>query len=118
MKNALALIAALAFPGAAWAQAEADPPTALQQFQADGVTPIAEGGTATSTTIVVSGVVHGSGAALVRLEVEIRMIADPFQNVSTHQGGVWVPVNSTQSITISGLVPGASYHWQATTVPT
>ena len=118
MKHVATIVALLAFAGVAAAQAEADPPTGLEQFQADGVTPIAVGATATSTNIVVFGVVHGSGAALVRLEVEVRMIAAPFTGVSTHQGGAWVPVNSTQSILVSGLVPGASYHWQATTVPT
>lgn len=117
MKNFVTALAVLTCSGAAFAQAEADPPSALQQFLADGVTVIPVGGGATSTTLVLEGVVHGSGATQVRLEVEIRPVTDPFTQISTHQGP-WVNINTTTSVTISGLIPGQAYHWQATTVPT
>ncbi len=117
MTKLLTVLAILACAGTAWGQAEAEPPDNLQQFLADGITVIPEGGSATSTTIVLSGTVHGSGATQVRIEVEIRPVADPFLQVSTHQGP-WVNINTTTSVTVSGLIPGAAYHWQATTVPT
>jgi hypothetical protein len=117
MKNVIAVVVLLTGSTSAFAQAEATPPTALEQYLADGVTVIPVGGGATSTTLVLEGIVHGSGATQVRLEVEIRPITDPFTQISTHQGA-WVNIDTPTSVTISGLIPGQAYHWQATTVPT
>ncbi len=118
MKQALIMIVAVAAAGStAAAQTEAAPPTDLGQFLGDGVSAVPEGGAATGTTIVIAGVVHGDGSVQVRLEVEIRPITEPLTNVSTHQGP-WVAIDTGTSVTISGLSPAVSYHWQATTIPT
>ncbi len=115
-----AFIAALAVPSTALAQSDALPPTGLAQYQSGGVTSIPVGGTATSTTVVLSAYVSGTNpAANYRLRVELRPTSSAFTGVFTHEAATNVAYpGGTSTVTISGLAPGQTYHWQARTYAT
>jgi len=102
--------------GTAYAQvSDADDPTAVQQYQSDGVTVIPIGGTSTSTTVVFSANVTGTNTtASYQLRIELRTTSSGFTGSWTHSAGSYVPYpGGTSTITVSGLTPGQTYHWQA-----
>ncbi|MFZ5471761.1 MAG: VCBS repeat-containing protein [Myxococcota bacterium] len=87
------------------------------QFQADGVTRIAVGGNADSTSVVLKGRVTQESfvGGPLRLEVEAQRLGTPF----TGQGSVLsaaVPAGSVASVTLTGLTAGAAYRWRARVV--
>jgi hypothetical protein len=113
---------------AAWAQpgTEAQAPTALAQFQSGGTTTLAPDGTALSTTAVFSAVMHGTDTTPAtpehKIRVEVRPMGTAFINVFTDEASTTVvsfeanggdALAATSSVTVTGLVPGQQYHWQA-----
>jgi hypothetical protein len=107
------LLAALAQSGV-----ESSDPTNLAQFQSNGTTVIPVGGTALSTTVVLSGTCNGSPDPTPprhALQVEIRPVTDALTGTVTHQGAGLVAPGGTSVVTVTGLTPGVSYHWQART---
>jgi hypothetical protein len=127
----VAAAALLSAAAAAWAQpgVEAQDPTALAQFQSNGTTTLASGGVLWNTSAVLKAVMHGLGAGGPtfnwKIRAEVRPLGTPFTNVFTDEGTP-TPNNSfetnggdavgaTSAVTITGLVPGQVYHWQAMT---
>ncbi|MBI2899582.1 MAG: hypothetical protein HYY17_05315 [Planctomycetes bacterium] len=120
MNRLMIAAALLAGAGAAYAQ-ESQDPTSLAQYQSNGTTAIGVGGVAWSTTVVLTGTVNGSVDATPprhRLRVEVRPVADPFLGTYTHEATTLVTVGQTSTVTVSGLVAGAAYHWRAQTYKT
>lgn len=127
-------VAVLASAGtAAWAQpgTEAQAPTALAQFQSGGTTTLAPDGTALSTTAVFSAVMHGTDTTPLtaehKIRVEVRPLGTPFIDVFTDEAATTVvsfeanggdALAATSSVTVTGLIPGERYHWQAMTYKT
>ncbi len=112
MRKLLTVAMLVAGAGNALAQGEASPPTNLTQFASDGVTIVPEGGTATSTTIIISGQLEGDGTRTVRLKIELRQTNQSFTGFFTH-ASPFGNVGETATITITGLTPGQEYHWVA-----
>ena len=114
----------------AWAQpgVEATDPTGLAQFQSNGTTTLGPGGVAWSTSAVFSAVMHGADSTPLtpehKIRVEVRPIGTPFTNVFTDEppttvvsfeaNGGSIPL-ATSAVTVTGLLPGVAYHWQAMT---
>ncbi len=92
-------------------------PASLGQFKSNGTTAIPVGGGTDETTVVLKGNVSDPNASdLVRMQVEVKPVGTPFNGtgVIVESGCPAVCVNPHQaSITVSGLTPGASYHWRA-----
>ena len=86
------------------------PPTNLAQFQSDGTTPIAQGGSVTGGSVVIKATVNTTDAQA-QLRVEWKLVGQPFTNVAT-QTSPLTNNGQTASLTFSGLAPG-SYKWQA-----
>jgi hypothetical protein len=98
-------------------------------------TSVAQAGTAWSTTVVLKAVVHGADSTIGltpyahRVRVEVRPIDQPLLGIYTHEGNLTdfnpeAGVNfsdpatgdgtgRTSFVTVTGLAPGVSYHWQA-----
>ena len=131
MKRAVLALAVLVSAAAgAWAQpgVEATDPTGLAQFQSNGTTSLPAGGTLWSTTAGFSAVMHGADSTPLtpehKIRVEVRPASVPFTNVFTDEpattvvsfeaNGGSIPL-ATSAVTVTGLVPGQSYHWQAMT---
>ncbi len=128
----LAVVAAVLVGAAtsAWAQpgVEATDPTGLAQFQSNGTTVVPPGGVLLSTTAVFSAVTHGADSTPLtpehKIRVEVRPIGTAFTNVFTDEpattvvsfeaNGGSIPL-ATSAVTVTGLIPGQSYHWQALT---
>ncbi|PKM99203.1 MAG: hypothetical protein CVU78_07530, partial [Elusimicrobia bacterium HGW-Elusimicrobia-2] len=85
------------------------------QFQSDGTTNIAVGGEASSTTVKLSAMISDPDSNTVKLEVEIKPTGTAFTNTANYTGSL-VASGSTQTLTVSGLTEGVTYHWQARTV--
>jgi hypothetical protein len=85
-------------------------PTNLQQFQSDGTTALAPGGTVSGTTVVLKAVVNTTDAQA-QLRLEVRLVAQAFTGTFTSQSAL-TNNGQTASLTVSGLAPG-SYKWQA-----
>lgn len=87
-------------------------PFNLHQFKSDGYTPIPEGGTIMEDRVVFKANIVDPEGDDVYLEIELRQINEPFQNVATSEtiSGSY-PSGST--ITISrGWLVNSPYHWQ------
>jgi hypothetical protein len=96
-------------------------PTQLNQFQANGSTPITPGGTAgsTSVTVVLKGLVTDPDPGdLIKLEVEVKATttAGP-DGTGVQRGTASVATNGTASVTVTGLtgaiLVGTNYYWRA-----
>lgn len=97
-------------------------PATVQQYQADGVTTIAVGGTVGSPTAVVKAELHDQNlpAQTIRLHVEVRPISDAFVNPATPVADglnyfLSAPVNDggVAEVALTPLTLGTSYHWRA-----
>ncbi|HXX93385.1 MAG TPA: hypothetical protein VEN81_07110, partial [Planctomycetota bacterium] len=86
----------------------------LNQFVQGTSVPIPVGGTSTSGSIAVTGVVSRDATSSVTLEVEVQPIGTAFTGVPTASGGATGP-GSSISVALPALADG-SYHWQARTV--
>ena len=89
----------------------ANPPTSIEQYQSDGTTVIAQGGTVTGGSLVIKGFPSSTSSTTASLRIEVKLVSQSFTNVYTHES-VQVPNGSQASVTISGLAPG-QYKWQA-----
>ncbi|MGE5304048.1 MAG: Kelch repeat-containing protein, partial [Alphaproteobacteria bacterium] len=94
----------------------APPSSSLAQFKSDGSTSIAVGGATNQTAVVLKGTVSDPDASdTVKLQVEVKPIGTAFNGAISEESGL-LTNGSTASVTVSGLTPGISYHWQARTV--
>jgi hypothetical protein len=90
---------------------------ALEQRQADGITPISLGGWATSPTVVLRGTPSDPDPGQqVRLQVEVRRVGFAFDGTVACQSP-FVPSGTATSCSIRGMA-GNSYHWRSRTVDT
>jgi hypothetical protein len=91
-------------------------PATLGQFKSSGTTTIATGGATDETSVVLKASVSDPDAGnTVKLQVEVRPVGTAFSNTATAESGL-LASGSTASVTISSLVNGTRYHWQARTV--
>jgi hypothetical protein len=93
-------------------------PINLNQFQSDGTTAIAIGGTTGENTFVAKFQINDANDTdTLTPEVEIQPIGVPFNDVATHTGGevAYSGTPITTAITIDGLADMSEYHWQART---
>ncbi|MFZ0226573.1 MAG: PKD domain-containing protein, partial [Mycobacterium sp.] len=98
-----------------WPSSTPNPPSSLAQFKSDGITSISTGGTTSDTTVVFSATVSDPDpAGIDSLCVEIVPTADTFTNSDTTCGSP-VSTGSTATASVSGLINGTSYKWQART---
>jgi predicted phage tail protein len=87
-------------------------PTARGQRQADGITPLGLGGTATSSAVVFRGTVSDQDPGQqVRLQVEVQPLGTGFTGAVHCQSPLGSSGTAT-SCTVTGLLAGTSYHWQ------
>jgi hypothetical protein len=87
------------------------PPTALQQYRADGVTAIAVGDTTSEAGVVLEAEVSDADAGdVLRLEIEARPVATPFSNVATHSAANLA--SGTRGRAAVAITAGG-WHWQA-----
>jgi hypothetical protein len=87
-------------------------PTARAQRQADSVTAIPLGGTATANTVVFRGTVSDPDPGQkVRLQVEVRPVGAAFTGAVSCQSPLVAPVTAT-SCAVSGLTLSTGYHWR------
>ena len=92
------------------------PPSALAQFQSDGVTAVATGGDVTSRSVVLTATVTGPpGGSPMRLEVEVEPVGSAFTGTVSGSGAA-VASGATASATVGGLSDATAYHWQARAV--
>ena len=83
----------------------------LSQFQSNGTTSIATGGDATSTSVVLKGVVSDPDAGqTVQLQVEVQPVGTNPTGNPTGQS-VFVTNGSTAQVPVSGLADSVHYHW-------
>src|SRR5207249_2510994 len=91
-------------------------PTALGQFQNDGVTAIPVGGSGRSRSAVFKGTVTDPNPSdVVRLEVEVEPLGTAFTGVPNGSGAA-VANGTIATATVAGLTDNVSYHWQARAV--
>src|SRR5205814_2929934 len=88
-------------------------PTALGQFQSDGVTAIPVGGTGRSRSAVFKGTITDPNPGdVVRLEVEVDPLSTAFSGVP-NGSGAGVANGTIATATVAGLTDNVSYHWHA-----
>jgi len=90
------------------------PPTIsdLEQYESDGITPLALGATAASNTVVLEA--YGEdplGTDDIFMEVEVQLTGVLFTDLATHTSAI-VPTPATIQVTVPALATG-NYHWQA-----
>ncbi len=91
-------------------------PATLAQFRSNGTTAIPVGGATNETSVVLKGAVSDPDAGnTVKLQVEVRPVGTAFTNTMTAESAL-LASGSTASVTVSSLVNGTSYHWQARAV--
>src|SRR5712691_7422356 len=91
-------------------------PSGLGQFQSDGSTPIAVGGSATSPSVLFRGTVADPGlGAQLRLEVEVKPVGAAFDGHASGTGTA-VANGAVASAVVAGLSGNTAYHWQARAV--
>lgn len=91
-------------------------PTSLVQYKSDGTTAISSGGWTKETSAVLKFSMSSTNTSdFLTPYVEIRANATPFTNTMTNAGTVVAYSGSpvTGSVTVTGLVDGTIYHWQA-----
>src|SRR2546425_2393537 len=90
-------------------------PTGLSQFQGDGTTPIALGGTDNGQSVVLKATVADPDPSdELRLEAEVQPVGTPFRNTPSASSAP-VANGGTAAATIAGLRDNTGYHWQART---
>jgi len=105
-------VVALMFVCTLLAPRYAPDPSTLKQYQADGATEIAQGGSATGADVVLSAKVeNGSTTGQQSLQVEVKLSADNFTGSVTAESGAQADGSYIQ-VPISALAPG-SYKWRA-----
>ncbi len=88
-------------------------PAALAQLRGDGITVLGVGDTVRQTVAVLrGGVTDPDPGAQIRLQVEVRPVAQGFANVPTDSSAAG-STGSTASVTVAGLGDDTNYHWQA-----
>ncbi|MBI2931211.1 MAG: hypothetical protein HYY16_06140, partial [Planctomycetes bacterium] len=88
-----------------------DVPGAMGQFESDGVTPIPDGGTSGSSTVVFEAVLADpDSGSQVKLQLELKPQGVPFTDTASFESALGAPGTSV-GITVSGLALGG-YHWQ------
>jgi hypothetical protein len=91
-------------------------PTVLGQFQSDGKTVIAVGGTATGRSVIFKATVTDSNPGdQLRLDIEVQPVGTAFQN-SPSGSGAPVANGGVATATLAGLSDNTAYHWQARAV--
>jgi hypothetical protein len=87
-------------------------PTSRSQRQADGITAITLGGTATSSTVVFRATVTDPDPGqTVRLRVEVKPVGTAFTGTTSCQSAL-VASGTATSCAVTGLALGTSYHWR------
>jgi alpha-tubulin suppressor-like RCC1 family protein len=87
-------------------------PTGRGQRQADGTTPIALGGMATSNTVVFRATVSDADPGqTVKLQVEVKPVGTAFTGALSCQSA-YVASGTAASCQKAGLTPGTGYHWR------
>ncbi len=86
-------------------------PTALNQYMADAVTVIPTGATTNETQVVFKAGVSDPDGNSCQLEVEVKSISTAFNGAGTVLGAFFAS-GTTAQVTVTGLVPGTSYHWR------
>ncbi|MDP2952240.1 MAG: hypothetical protein Q8O76_02845, partial [Chloroflexota bacterium] len=92
------------------------PPLSLTQYKADGASVIPTGAYADGTAVVMKlSMSSGLGSDTLTPRVEVRPLGTSFTNSPTHSGTALAYSGSplTGSVTVTGLVQGTDYHWQA-----
>jgi hypothetical protein len=92
-----------------------DSATGRDQRQADRVSSIPLGGPAGTTVVFLGTVNDPDPGQTVRFQVEVKPVAVPFAGAVSCQSGL-VASGTPTSCTVSTLVVGTSYHWQARAV--
>jgi hypothetical protein len=87
-----------------------NPPTALAQFQADGVTSVPLGGSTRGSIILQATTGTNSGGQQVRLEVEVQPATTPFTNLP-NAASPFVVGGAVAVVSFAGAT--SDYHWQA-----
>lgn len=91
-------------------------PTDLQQLREDGTTPIAPGALTDETAVSLRGTIAVVDArAVVRLEVEVRPVTEPFQDLRVAVSDRVAP-GTAVTVTVRDLQDETAYHWQARAV--
>ncbi len=91
-------------------------PASMTQRKSDGTTPIAAAGVTDESSVMLGATLNDLDAGdQLRLEVELRPLAQAFTNTATSTS-VAVGPGNTATVTVAGLVDGVSYKWQARTV--
>ena len=93
-------------------------PTALAQFEANGITPIAIGGTAAARTVVLQANVTDPNGDTVAVEVEVKPIGTAFDGAGLMTGN-FVPAaggNSRVTFSLPPALSTASYQWRVRTI--
>ena len=91
-------------------------PTSLAQYQSDGTTSIAAGGSTAETSVVLKfSLTSANASENFTPQVEIREAGTAFTNEVTHSGDAVAFSGTTVTgvVTVTGLTAGKSYHWQA-----
>jgi hypothetical protein len=92
-------------------------PTALAQFEANGITPIAIGGTAAARTVVLRANVTDPNGDTVAVEVEAKPIGTAFDGAGLLQGPFVGSGNNSQvTFSLPAALSTASYQWRARTI--
>ncbi len=91
-------------------------PAGLAQRRLDGVTPIAEGGSADEDGITIAATVTSpESAAQIRLQAEVRPVGVAFTGTPTDSGAS-VATGALATATVSGLSDDTDYHWRVRAV--
>ncbi|MBI2450977.1 MAG: hypothetical protein HYV52_01395 [Parcubacteria group bacterium] len=91
-------------------------PTALNQYRTDGSTAITTAGSTNESSVIFKmSMAGGKTNQTYYPQVEVKPIAQAFDGTGIVEGtGVlWTTGTATGQVTVSGLVSGTSYHWQA-----
>ncbi len=87
--------------------------SSLNQYQADGVTPINEGSSTRQTPVILAAMLNSSTSTL-QLQAEVEPAGTSFANVANVTSSPFVALNSIATTSFSG--PNGPYHWQARAV--
>ena len=91
-------------------------PSSLAQYKSDGTTSIASGGWTNETTAVLKFSMSSANSSdSLTPQVEIQPSGTSFTNTANNTGTAVAYSGSsvTGTVTVTGLTPGTTYHWQA-----
>jgi hypothetical protein len=87
-------------------------PTDLKQFQADGTTPIPQGGVVTGDSVKLQAKLgNGSTTGQQKLRVEVKPVDQSFTGEITEESEVFAD-GTVVTLEVTGLAPG-DYKWRA-----